>query len=315
MNTSLPRYVAILLVACVSFIGAGVSSALAQGPAAGTAATNPELKNGVTIVVNLLPGGITDTAARALQPYLQAALGVPVRVQNMPGGGGNTAAQYVYHLGANQPVIMMSTIPQLTIGQLIGDGDYETLRYTPLSGVFGEDTAVFIAKAGSPYKHYSDLVHATKPIVVGLFGVKSSATWLSTEFLRIINHINIQAIPFANGIGAADAVLGGSVDLASVTRSTADPLIQQGRVQVVLHFAPRRIAYLSRADSIVTVGGKASEAFTSQLGLLGPPGMPAAVVSILEEALAKAVTNSGFKDESAKVGLSVIVTPILARSA
>lgn len=291
------------LVAAGVFL-CGTSLAPGQPSANGSATSNAVLKNGITIVANLPPGGITDTAARALQPYLQRTLGVPVRVRNIAGGGGNTAAQYVYHLSASQPVLMMGYLPQLAIGELIGEGDYKLLRYTPIYGVFGDDTSIYIAKSGAAIRRFSDLVDSKRPIIVGVFGIKSSAGWLSTELLRIVNHVRIQAVPFANGTAAADAVLGGSIDVAAVPRSIAEPLVKQGRAQAVLEFGPRRLPFLPGAESIASVG-KASEAFTTQLGLLGPPEMPADVVALLQQAVARTMNGADFKEEADKVNLSV----------
>jgi tripartite-type tricarboxylate transporter receptor subunit TctC len=275
---------------------------LAAQPSAAAAAA---IKNGVTIVANLPPGGITDTGARALQPYLQGVLNVPVRIQNIPGGGGNTAAQYVYHLASTQAVLMMAYLPQLAIGEVIGAGDYKMMRYTPLYGVYGGDTSIYIAKAGGRIQRYADMLNSKSPVTVGVFGIKSSAGWLSTEFLTKINHLNIQAVPFDNGTAAADAVLGGAIDVAAIPRSVAAPLIAQGRALAVVQFSPRQLAYLPGVPSIASVG-KPSEAFTTELGIVGPPGMPADVASLLAGAIAKAAAIPAFRADAEKVNFTLV---------
>jgi hypothetical protein len=52
-------------------------------------------KNPVTIVVPYAAGGSHDLVARALQPQLEKVLGVPVIVENKPGGGSTIACNYV----------------------------------------------------------------------------------------------------------------------------------------------------------------------------------------------------------------------------
>jgi len=47
------------------------------------------------IIVPFAPGGINDTAARLLQPYLEKAFGQSVIIENRPGASGITAAEAV----------------------------------------------------------------------------------------------------------------------------------------------------------------------------------------------------------------------------
>ncbi|MEJ7687385.1 MAG: tripartite tricarboxylate transporter substrate-binding protein, partial [Variovorax sp.] len=49
----------------------------------------------ITIVVPFPPGGVADTALRALQPSLQRSLGQPVVISNRAGAGGAIGAAAV----------------------------------------------------------------------------------------------------------------------------------------------------------------------------------------------------------------------------
>src|SRR5437867_12479543 len=51
----------------------------------------------IHVVVPHDPGGVVDTSARLIQPYLQKYVGVPVVIDNMPGAGGNIGRAYVFH--------------------------------------------------------------------------------------------------------------------------------------------------------------------------------------------------------------------------
>ena len=133
------RMVAVLAALSLVFVASSGRSA-----AAPTAAS--VFPNGVTIVVGFGAGGTVDTAARVLQPYLQKALGVSVVVQNMDGAGGIPAAHYVYTQPPNAPILLMTFLPALTIGQVIQGGAFDMRKLTPIYGVYGHDTIVLLAR-------------------------------------------------------------------------------------------------------------------------------------------------------------------------
>ncbi len=294
---------AILLTACSS-----TSTTVAQTKKTNSAQVAHSLTaegkklfpNGITLVVNLPPGGVSYTDGAEIQPYLQKVLGVPVTVRPIVGGSGNTAAEYVYHAAPNSGILMMSLLPQLAIGQLLGGGKYNTLSYTPLGGIFGNDTSLYVAKYGSPYRNFASLQHAQGTLTVGEFGVKSSAGWMSTVFLKKINHINIKGVPFGNAAQSMDAVLSGAVDLASVTAAQALKLMQAKRVQPVVDFAPKPLSYLPNVNSIGQVGNP-DEAFTLSMGVVGPPGMSPHVSKILSQALLRVSENPEFQSKARKM--------------
>lgn len=260
--------------------------------------------NGITLLVGYGPGGTVDTAARVLQPYLRNALGVPVVVQDMPGGGGNTAAQYEGRVESHASTFLMAFLPAITLGQVVGHGDYDLTKMTPLYGIYGNNTAVLIARTGSPYDSFRALQHATAPLTVGVAGVRSSAAWLALAYLARYNHIRVTPVPFKGGAAATEAALGGSVNLASTTTVEAERLIGAKKAVGVVEFAPQRYSFLPGVPSIAQVGSS-KESFTSIIGLVGPEGMPADEARILDQALKKAVANPSFATRARRVGLEV----------
>ena len=260
--------------------------------------------DGLTILVGFGTGGAVDTGARLIAPVLSKELGVNVVVQNMVGGGGNTAAQYEYNQPSTSSDLLMSFLPALALGQVLGNGKYELDKLTPVYGIYGNNTAVIIAKKGSKYKDFASLKNATSTITAATAGVKTSATWMALAFLSGVNHINVKPVPFKGGSAGSDAALGGSVDLSATTIVEATRLIQSGKAQGVLEFAPHTYPQLPGVESIATVG-QADEAFTSPMGLTGPPQMPSAKVDLIAKALAAAVQDPSLTSKATNVGLEV----------
>jgi len=84
-----------ILVASLWVFGASAQSDWPQKP--------------ITLVVPLAPGGSTDITARLIAQKLKAQLGQNVVVDNKPGAGGNTGAQFVVNAPSDGYTLLMAT--------------------------------------------------------------------------------------------------------------------------------------------------------------------------------------------------------------
>ena len=274
----------------------------------GRSAAAPSAKtlfpDGVTIVVGFGSGGTVDTGARLLQPYLQKALGVPVVVQNMPGAGGIPASHYVFTQKPDAPILLMTFVPAITIGQVIRGGAYDQRKLTSVYGVYGHNTVVLITRKGSPYKDFASLKAATKPITAAVAGMKSSISWAALAELAEVNGINMVPVPYKGGAAGSDAAIGGAVDISATTLVEATRLISAGKAQAVLQFADKPLPQLPGIQAIGQVG-KASEVLDTPLGLTGPPNMSSDKVQALAAALDDVVKNPDFAQKVKNAGLEI----------
>jgi tripartite-type tricarboxylate transporter receptor subunit TctC len=129
----------------------------------------------VRLLVNYPAGGATDVVARLVSRYLGKHLaGNPtVAVQNMPGGGGNVGANYVYELaspdGLTVGVFSGGYLPQI----LGGAGVRFDLNKMPMIAGVGETSVVYI-RADTGVKGPGEILKPAKPIVVGGFTRESN---------------------------------------------------------------------------------------------------------------------------------------------
>lgn len=293
----------VFIAACGSTTGANSSSQISTSTTSLSGSAKSLFPRGITLVSNLGPGGPSYTEGSVIQPFLQSILHVQVSLTPVLGGGGNTAAQYVYNSSPTSGILMMTLIPQLPIGQLVGGAKYNTLKFTPIAGLFGNDTSIYVSKFGSKYENFASLQDSKSVITIGVFGIKSSAGWMSAQFLSQVNHIKTVTVPFANGAQSVDGVLSGAVDLASLTRAQAIPLIAAKKVQPVLEFAPTSLSYLPGTESITQVGSS-DEAFYNSLGVDGPPHMSAAAIQVLTSAFEIMEKDPSFQAKVKGVDLS-----------
>jgi tripartite-type tricarboxylate transporter receptor subunit TctC len=129
----------------------------------------------VRLLVNFPAGGATDVVARLVSRYLGRHLaGNPiVAVQNMPGGGGNVGANYVYEVasadGLTVGVFSGGYLPQI----LGGSGVRFDLNKMPMIAGVGETSVVYI-RADTGVKGPAEILKPSKPIVVGGFTRESN---------------------------------------------------------------------------------------------------------------------------------------------
>jgi tripartite-type tricarboxylate transporter receptor subunit TctC len=127
------------------------------------------------LLVNFPAGGATDVVARLVARYLPKHVpGNPaVVVQNMPGGGGNVGANYVYEIakpdGLTVGVFSGGYLPQI----LGSSGVRFDLNNMPMIAGVGETSVVYI-RADTGVKTASDITKPLKPIIIGGFTRESN---------------------------------------------------------------------------------------------------------------------------------------------
>ena len=129
----------------------------------------------VRLLVNYPAGGATDVVARLVSRYLGKHLaGNPtIAVQNMPGGGGNVGANYVFEVaspdGLTVGVFSGGYLPQI----LGGAGVRFDLNKMPMIAGVGETSVVYI-RADTGVKGPGEILKPAKPIVIGGFTRESN---------------------------------------------------------------------------------------------------------------------------------------------
>lgn len=129
----------------------------------------------IRLLVNFPAGGATDVVSRLVAKQLSKHIaGNPtVAVQNMPGGGGNVGANYVYEVakpdGLTVGVFSGAYLPQI----LGGSGVRFDLNQMPMIAGVGETSVVYIG-ADTGVKRAADILKPLKPITIGGFTRESN---------------------------------------------------------------------------------------------------------------------------------------------
>jgi tripartite-type tricarboxylate transporter receptor subunit TctC len=164
------RVIAILTAIALIASACGGGSPQTSSPAVAATATQSAQPTAVekwptspiTIVIPNSPGTTLDTQARAIQPILSRLLGVPVVVDNKPGGGSTVGIQEVWSKPPDGQSVFFFLEPDFTGARLalptvLGVDD---LAY--IGAMFAPDEPALLVKPGGKYGTLNDVLQALK---------------------------------------------------------------------------------------------------------------------------------------------------------
>ena len=175
---------------------------------------------------------------------------------------------------------------------------YGPENFTVLPAIQAEPSAVAV-RADSPFKTLGQLVgylrdHPDK-LTVGGF---SAAGFHQFVFYRLQQEGNFKAdwIPFKGGQEAGLALLGGHIDVAVITPSSALAQIQNGDLRLLAISSAQRDEYFPDIPTFKEQGFDVVE--TIWRGVMVKAGTPQAVIDVLTAAIEKVKQTREWKDFS-----------------
>ena len=135
----------------------------------------------IKIVVGASAGAASDLYARVVAQHLPKQIpGKPeIIVQNMPGGGSMTAANYVYSVAKPDGLTLGAVTAPIYFAQLLGrkEVQFDWAKFTWI-GTPEENDELFFIRSDQPYKTLLDLRKASEPPRCGASGVGSTGFYI-----------------------------------------------------------------------------------------------------------------------------------------
>ena len=276
----------------------------------------------IKIVVGASAGAASDLYARVVAQHLpKQILGKPeVIVQNMPGGGSMTAANYVYSVAKPDGLTLGAVTSPIYFAQLLGrkEVQFDWAKFTWI-GTPEENDELFFIKSDLPYKTLFDLRKATDPPRCGASGVGSTGYYIP----KLLEEVFGLKLGMVTGYpGAADVDLAveknevqcrGTTISAFFGREPGKSWAKNGYVRFLVQTGDKRNHRLRDTPTIweLMEQEKAAEA-KKRLArvVLGPgafgrpilatPAIPAERVKILRDAYSKMLKDPEFVAEANK---------------
>jgi tripartite-type tricarboxylate transporter receptor subunit TctC len=245
----------------------------------------------IRIVVPFPAGGTSDILSRAIGQKLTEEWKQLVIVDNRPGASANIGAEVVVKSPPDgYTLLCASTI------HTINPSLYSKLSYDPVR----DFTAITLIAATSQVLavHPSVPVTTVKEFVAyarrrpGALNYSSagngSQPHLTAELFKARTGIDIVHVPYKGAPPAMTDLLAGQVALTFATAPSAVPHVKSGRLRALGVSTARPIAALPDVPTIAEAGVPGFEASGSN-GLVGPAGMPAAIVDRINAAVVRIV--------------------------
>ena len=291
-----------LQTSTVIFCAMAVLCLPAQQAAAQTYPAKP-----IRIIVPYPAGGTTDMLTRIVGQKLTEAWRQQVIIDNRPGASGNIGAEAVVRAPADGYLLLSASTVHTVNPSLYSKLAYDPLKdFTPI--------ALLAQVANILVVHPSLPVHSVKEFIAfakkrpGQLNFSSagngSAPHLTAEMFKTRTGVDMVHVPYKGAPPAMSDLLAGQVALTFATAPSAVPHVQTGHLRALGVSSATRIPALPKVPTIAEAGVPGYEA-VGWNGLVGPSGMPPAIVDRLNAELVKIVRMPDTGKRLSDVGLDV----------
>lgn len=258
----------------------------------------------IHIIVPYSAGGAADTSARAVGAQLAEILGQSVIVENRTGGNAVVAANVVLQAPKDGYTFIWDAASQLTNQVLIkGLGfDYRT-SFVPITMAI-RAPQVLAVRQNFPAKNIGELLDHVRahPGVISCGTPPTGAMGhLALALLQQRAGVKFIHTPYRGGADAARDIMGGQIDAAIITTSTARGPAQSGKIRMLALTSNARSASFPDVPTIAESGFPGYD-MDDWFGMFAAAGTPAAIVPRMQAAVAQALRSPRLLASTASLG-------------
>jgi tripartite-type tricarboxylate transporter receptor subunit TctC len=267
----------------------------------------------IRLIVPQAPGSSSDTVARIVTTELSRQLGQQVIVDNRAGGALMIGMEIVARSVADGYTIGYAPIGALAISpHLVRKVPFDVVKDFQPIGQTANGNMLLATSPASPFKSVRDVIDYAKQNPGKLSNASSgngTPGHVGFELFKVMTATQIVHVPYKGGAAAIGDLASGQVQLMLEGMNSITPHAKSGRVRALAVSNARRSDALPEIPTMAEAGVTGYEA-TTWNGIVGPAGMPRAIVVKLNAELNKALATPLVRERFAALGAEpAIVTP------
>ena len=261
----------------------------------------------VRLILPFPPGGPSDILGRALSQKLSEQLGQQVIADNRPGAGGNLGLELTakappdgYTLVLSSPLVALSP-------SLYSKLNYRQDELAPISLVAIIQN-VFLVHPSVPAKTLKELVQVARAspgkLNYGSGGV-GTTTHLAPELFMSMTKTKMVHVPFKGSGLALLGLISGQVDVLVMAVPAAEQQVKAGKARALAIVSEKRATPLPNVPTAKEAG---FDNFVVDIwyGILGPAGLPPALLTRLNSEINKALAAPDMQDRLVAAGIQPV---------
>lgn len=263
----------------------------------------------ITVVTPFAAGSGTDVITRIIGKQLTGALGQSVIVDNKPGANGIIAANTLTHAAPDGYTLFATgNTTHSANPSLVKELSYDPVRdFTPIVRT-GNFTFVLVVGKDFPANSVGELVayaHSNPGKVT--YASANSPGIVSGAILAKRANLDLEHVPYKSSPQALTDVMAGRVSMSFIDFATASPHLKSGALRALAVTSTERSALLPDLPTMQEAG-IAPFNVTSWSGYFGPARLPPAIVTRLNDEIAKIVAMPDIKAQLAGLGFDAFST-------
>jgi tripartite-type tricarboxylate transporter receptor subunit TctC len=257
----------------------------------------------VRIIVPFTTGGGTDFIARLLGAKLSATLGQQFIVENRVGAGSTLGTEVALRSPPDGYTLL------LTSGSYTASPSLYKLRYDPIKDmtpIIQPDDGPFLLSLHPSVpvrtvKQLVDLAKARPTQINYASSGQGSISHMSVELFAMISGTQFTHVPYkGNGQSIADTIAG-QTQMVFAAIAAAMPHVKSGRLRAIATTSATRVSALRELPTVHESGYRFE--VSNWHGLMGPRGLPPAIVEKLNSDINRIVKDPEFAQRIASDGL------------
>jgi tripartite-type tricarboxylate transporter receptor subunit TctC len=262
----------------------------------------------VRIIVPFSAGGAADTSARAVGQRIGDILGQPMTIENRSGGNAVVAANAVLGAPKDGYTFIWDAANQLTNPVLVKDLQIDYAKaFVPITMAVRAPQAL-VVRHDFPAQNFAEFLkvaHA-KPGTISCGTPPSGAmAHLAMALLQQRADIKLLHTPYRGGADAARDVMGGQIDAALITTSTARGTLATGKTRMLAVTSATRLQAYPDVPTIAESGFPGYD-MDDWFGLFAAAGTPAEPIRKIQAAVAQAARDPGLASAMAPLGTVLV---------